>query len=58
MAVRFEFYISDEDMDRLWAIKAKEGKDELTGNEYARLLLERTINRLHPEQVKIEEDEY
>lgn len=58
MAVRFEFYISDEDMDRLWALKEKEGKDELTGNEYAALLLERTLNRLHPEKVKIEEDEY
>lgn len=27
MAVRLEFYISDEDMDRLWAIKeAKESR--------------------------------
>ena len=58
MAVRFEFYISDEDMDRLWALKEREGKDELTGNEYAALLLERTLHRLHPEKVKIEEDEY
>ena len=42
-------------MDRLWAIKAKEGKDELTGNEYAKMLLERTLNRLHPEKAVIEE---
>lgn len=55
MAVKWEFYISDDNMDRLWAIKAKEGKDELTGNEYAKMLLERTLNRLHPEKAVIEE---
>ena len=54
MAVKLEFYISDDNMDRLWAIKAKEGKDELTGNEYAKMLLERTLNRLHPEKAVIE----
>lgn len=55
MAVKLEFYISDDNMDRLWAIKAKEGKDGLTGNEYAKMLLERTLNRLHPGKAVIEE---
>ena len=57
MAERLEFYISDENVDRLWAIKEKEGRTELTGNEFAAILLERTLIRLHPEEVVIEEEE-
>lgn len=56
MAERLEFYISDENVDRLWAIKEKEGRTELTGNEFAAILLERMLIRLHPEEVVIEEE--
>lgn len=34
MAVKLEFYISDNDMDRLFALKEDAGKDNLSGNEY------------------------
>lgn len=52
MAVRLEFYISDEDMDRLWAIKEAQGKRELTGNEFAQELLSAELHRLHPRKVE------
>ena len=52
MAVKLDFYISDDNMDRLWAIKEKDGKVELTGNQYAKMLLERTLKQLHPERVE------
>lgn len=52
MAVRLEFYISDEDMDRLWAIKEAQGKRELTGNEFARELLSAELHRLHPRKIE------
>ena len=45
MAVKFEFYLSDEDTERLFAVKEDKGKTELTGNEYARELLERELHR-------------
>lgn len=51
MAVKLEFYISDEDMDRLWAVKEQQGKDGLTGNEFARELLENALYQLHPGKV-------
>ena len=35
MAVKFEFYLSDEDTERLFAVKEDKGKEELTGNDYA-----------------------
>lgn len=48
MSVKLEFYISDNDMDRLWVIKDKQGKYNLTGNEFAKELLENELYRLHP----------
>lgn len=56
MAVKLEFYLSDEDMERLWAVKEKQGKDEMTGNEFAKELLESTLYQLHPRKV-VSEDE-
>lgn len=50
--VKLEFYLSDADMDRLWAIKEKQGKDNLTGNEFAKEILEVALYNLHPEKVK------
>ena len=55
MAVEFNFYLSDDDTDRLFSLKAEAGKDDLTGNEYARELLERELHRLHPETVQYDD---
>lgn len=52
MSVKLEFYISDSDMDRLWAIKERQGKNDLTGNEFAKELLENELYRLHPKKVR------
>lgn len=56
MAVKLEFYLSDDNMDRLWAIKEKQKKDDLTGNEFAKELLESTLYKLHPRKVKCEDE--
>ena len=44
--VELNFYISDEDMERLFLIKDIQGKHSLTGNDFARELLERELYRL------------
>lgn len=56
MAVKFEFYLSDEDAERLFAAKEDAGKDDLTGNQYARELLEQRLHVLHPGKVLYDED--
>lgn len=56
MSVRFEFYLSDDDTERLFAIKEDKGKDELTGNEFAQELLSKELNRLHPNRVKYDDE--
>ena len=38
MAVKLELYLSDSDMDRVRAVKHAQGKDNLTGNEFAKEL--------------------
>ena len=40
MAVKFEFYLSDSDFDRMAAIKERMNKNELNFNEFAKELLE------------------
>lgn len=52
MAAKFEFYLSDDDTERLFAIKENKGKDELTGNEFAKEILSKELYRLHPNRVK------
>ena len=42
----FNFYLSDADTERLFAIKELQGRDDLTGNEFARMLLEEELYRL------------
>ena len=42
----FTFYLSDADTERLFAIKELQGRDDLTGNEFARMLLEEELYRL------------
>lgn len=54
--VRLEFCLSDNDTDRLFAIKESQGKTDLTGNEFARELLESQLHRLHPKKVKFDDD--
>lgn len=56
MSVRFEFYLGDEYMDRLFAAKEDSGRNELTANEYAKELLEAELLRLHPKSVKFDEN--
>lgn len=55
--VKLEFYISDDNMDRLWAIQERQGKPSMTGNEFAKELLETELRRLHPRKVEYEETE-
>lgn len=55
MAVEFNFNLSREDTDRLFSLKAEAGADDLTGNDYARLLLEKELHRLHPEKVQFDD---
>ena len=44
------------DVDRLFAIKELQGADDLTGNEFARLLLERELRRLFPATPSFDDD--
>lgn len=53
--VEFSFYLSEDDTDRLFAIKELQGKNDLTGNEFARMLLEDELYRLFPADVKRDE---
>ena len=46
--IEFTFYLSDKDAERLFALKAQQGADDLTGNEFARRLLEDELKRLLP----------
>lgn len=53
---QFEFWLSSEDTDRVFALKAEAGKADMTGNDFARELLEKTLHKLHPETVQFNED--
>lgn len=44
----FSFYLSAQDTDRLFAIKQLQGRSDMTGNDFARELLERELFRLFP----------
>lgn len=46
--VKFEFYLSSEDFDRMTVIKKRMGKDELTFNEFAKELLHKELYKLQP----------
>ena len=56
MSVKFEFYLSDSDVDRLFAIKEDRGKNDLTGNEFAKELIEKQLHTMHPERVRFDEE--
>lgn len=53
----FEFWLTTEDTDRLFSIKAAQGKNNLTGNDFAREMLEKELYRLHPGTVRYDENE-
>lgn len=46
--VKIEFYLSDEDADRLFLLKDKEEKFNLTGNEYAKEILSSVLKNRYP----------
>lgn len=48
MATEFRFYLSEDDANRLFAVKELQGRDDLTGNEFAQQLLEGELYRLFP----------
>jgi hypothetical protein len=56
MATRFEFYLGDEDTERLFAVKEDKGKNDLTGNDYARELLVGILHKMHPGIVRYDEE--
>lgn len=51
----FEFWLGEEDADRLFSVKAAQGKTDLNGNEFARELLEKELHRLHPGVVRFDD---
>lgn len=53
----FEFWLGTEGTDRLFSVKAAQGKSDLSGNEFARELLEKELYRLHPTVVRYDENE-
>lgn len=56
MSTKFEFYLSDDDTERLFAIKEDNGKDNLTGNEFVKELLEAELYRMHPKRVRYDNE--
>ena len=52
----FEFWLGNEDTDRLFSVKASRDKNNLTGNEFARELLVEELHRLHPGVVRYDEN--
>lgn len=56
MATKFEFYLSEDDTDRLFAVKDIEGKKDLTGNEYAKELLSSVLYQKHPKKVQYDDE--
>lgn len=56
---KFEFYLLDEDTERLFEIKNKlQHKNDMTGNDFAKELLEKELHRLHPKAVKQDFEDY
>lgn len=52
----YTIQLHNEDTERLFACKELEGKHDLTGNQYAALLLERELHRLFPAIPSYDED--
>lgn len=54
--IKLEIYLPEEMADRLWAVKALKGKNNLTANEFAKELIEGELYRLHPKKVEVENE--
>ena len=54
--VEFEINLSDNDYDRLYVLKEKENKGNLTGNEFAAELLSEVLRIRVPKLTKQEEE--
>ena len=52
----FNFYLSDNDTERLFAIKKLQGRDNMTGNDFARELLESALYRPFPAVPEVDEN--
>lgn len=58
--VEMQFYISDDDMDRLWAVQGKDPDPEvrrMSGNDFAKMLLLNELKRLHPKKVNWDDED-
>lgn len=52
----FEFWLGTEGTDRLFSVKAAQGKTDLTANDFAQKLLKNELHRLHPGVVRFNEN--
>lgn len=50
------FYISDDDLDRLFIVKDKKGKFSWTGNEFAKEILVNYLHREYPYVIEYDEE--
>lgn len=57
MSAKFEFYLSDDDYERLYSAKRSKGKSDMTDNEFAKELLEINLHMLHPGKVRYDEND-
>ena len=55
--MELNFYLSDKDAARLFAIMELQGKHNVTGNEFARQLLEQALWNLFPDTPEYDEEE-
>ena len=46
--VKFEFYLSENDFDRMAVAKRRLGKDDLTFEQFAKWIVEKELHKLHP----------
>ena len=51
----FIINLSAEDIDRLFAIKKLQGRDDMTGGEFGEYLLSKELRRLFPGHPEIDE---
>lgn len=51
-----QLFLSAEDMDRLFAIKELQGRDDLAADDFARELLEEYLYKLYPARPKWDDE--
>ena len=52
----FDINLSREDIDRLFAVKKIQGRDDMTGGEFAEYLLSKELRRLFPGRPDVDEN--